>query len=89
MPQTVLITGLNSFVSVHTTVHFLRNGWNVRGTVRSKDKGEAVLKLPALQEYLHRLAYFVIVNLETGDFADALKGVDAVSQRWRSLQGRR
>ncbi|ODN95247.1 beta-ketoacyl reductase [Cryptococcus wingfieldii CBS 7118] len=38
MPVTVLLTGLNGFVAVHTAVTFLSQGSKVIGTVRSEDK---------------------------------------------------
>ena len=81
MPRpTVLITGLNSFVAVHTALHFLQQGWNVRGSVRSEAKGKHVLSLPALQPYKDKLSYVVVESLEDGDFTEALRGVAAVSR---------
>lgn len=76
--STVLITGLNSFVAVHTALHFLKQGWRVRGTVRSGTKGENVLALPVFKGHREKLSYVVKESLESGDFSDALEGADAV-----------
>jgi hypothetical protein len=76
---TVLITGLNGFVAVHTAVVFLNNGWNVRGTVRSLEKGEKVKALPVFQDKKDKIELTVVEDLVEGDFTSALKGVDAVS----------
>jgi nucleoside-diphosphate-sugar epimerase len=75
---TVLITGLNGFVAVHTAVVYLQNGWNVRGTVRSEEKGEKVLALPCFEKYEGKIEYVLLEDLIKGDYTDALKGVDAV-----------
>lgn len=79
---TVLITGLNGFVAVHTAVVFLTNGWNVRGTVRSLEKGEKVKALPVFQDKKDKIELTVVEDLVSGDFTDALKGVDAVRGVW-------
>ena len=83
--QTVLITGLNSFVAVHTALWFLENGWKVKGTVRSDAKGKHVLGLPALEDHRNRISYIVVESLESGDFSQALEGVDAVRPTWATL----
>ena len=77
---TVLITGLNGFVAVHTAVRFLGNGWSVRGTVRSAAKGDKVKALPALEKYAKegKVEIVVVEDLVEGDFSEALKGIDAV-----------
>lgn len=76
---TVLITGINGFVAVHTAVQFLENGWNVRGTVRSKSKGEKALALPCFEKYQGKIDFVVVEDLIEGDFSEALNGVEAVS----------
>ncbi|ORX39572.1 hypothetical protein BD324DRAFT_575517 [Kockovaella imperatae] len=78
---TVLITGLNGFVAVHTAVIFLSNGWSVRGTVRSKEKAEKVKSLPVLKEYVDqgKVELVILEDLIEGDFSEALKGVDGVA----------
>jgi nucleoside-diphosphate-sugar epimerase len=76
---TVLITGINGFVAVHTAVKYLENGWNVRGTVRSADKGDKALALPCFKQYKDKVDYVIVEDLIKGDFSEALKGVDAIA----------
>jgi nucleoside-diphosphate-sugar epimerase len=76
---TVLITGINGFVAIHTAVKYLENGWNVRGTVRSSDKGDKALALPVFKQYKDKINYVVVEDLIEGDFTEALNGVDAVA----------
>jgi nucleoside-diphosphate-sugar epimerase len=76
---TVLITGINGFVAVHTAVKFLENGWNVRGTARSSSKGESALALPVFEKYKGKVDFVVVEDLINGDFTEALEDVEAVS----------
>ena len=80
---TVLITGLNGFVAVHTAVVFLSNGWDVRGTVRSQDKADKVKSLPALKQYVDqgKVSIVIVEDLIKGDFSEALQGVDGASEK--------
>ncbi|RSH81540.1 methylglyoxal reductase (NADPH-dependent) gre2 [Saitozyma podzolica] len=77
---TVLITGLTGFIALHMADRFLSEGYNVRGTVRSKEKGEHVLWLPAFRQAAAdgRLQYCVVEDVITGDYTRAMKGVDVV-----------
>lgn len=77
--STVLITGLNGFVAVHAAVVYLKNGWSVRGTVRSQDKADKVKALSAFKDYPGKVEVVIIKDLIEGDYTEALKGVDAVS----------
>lgn len=43
--STVLVTGASGFIAAHVVEHLLNAGFNVRGTVRSKDKGEYLVNL--------------------------------------------
>jgi len=76
---TVLITGINGFVAIHTAVQFLENGWDVRGTVRSEEKGKKALAVPAFEKYQGKVAYVIVEDLIEGDFTEALEGVEAVA----------
>ncbi|WWC86849.1 uncharacterized protein L201_001728 [Kwoniella dendrophila CBS 6074] len=78
--QTVLITGLNGFTAPHIAHQFLSNGWNVRGTVRSTSKKEAVLNLPSLKEWAAKgkLEIVIVEDFLTSDWSEALNGADAV-----------
>jgi nucleoside-diphosphate-sugar epimerase len=82
---TVLITGLNGFVAVHTAVVYLENGWNVRGTVRSQEKGDKVKALPCFKEYQGKVETVILEDLIKGDYTEALKGVDAVCRHFMAL----
>lgn len=82
-PKTVLVTGISGFIATHVVLRFLENGWNVRGTVRSEDKGEKVAELPVFKPYAKQLSFTVVEDLVTGDFTEAVKGVDAVAHTAR------
>lgn len=83
---TVLITGLNGFVAVHTAVKFLNEGWNVRGTIRSPSKAEKVKSLPALEQAFKdgKAEIVIVADLIEGDFTEALQGIDAVRRAFRT-----
>lgn len=82
-PKTVLVTGVSGFIATHVALRFLENGWNVRGTVRSEDKGKKVAELPCFKDYKDKLSFTVVEDLVTGDFSEAVKGVDAVAHTAR------
>ncbi|ORY35639.1 D-lactaldehyde dehydrogenase [Naematelia encephala] len=73
----VLVTGASGFIASHTVREFLREGFRVRGTVRSQGKGEYLQKLFAKDGPFD----FVLVDDITKDgvFDEAVKGVDAVA----------
>ncbi|KAI1787248.1 NAD(P)-binding protein [Ganoderma leucocontextum] len=86
MPSTVpsdkvLVTGANGYVGVWVTKLLLERGYQVRGAVRTKEKGEALLKI--FEEKLHarakNLEYVVVEDL-TAEHAydDAVKGIAGV-----------
>jgi len=41
----ILVSGASGFIAVHLCSHLLMNGYRVRGTVRSNDKGDYLKKL--------------------------------------------
>ncbi|WRT63372.1 uncharacterized protein IL334_000277 [Kwoniella shivajii] len=77
---TVLLTGITGFLAAHVAETFLRNGWTVRGTLRSSSKEKDVLSIPEYQPYIKngQLELYVTGSLENGDYEKAIKGVDAV-----------
>jgi nucleoside-diphosphate-sugar epimerase len=78
---TVLITGLNGFVAVHTALVYLSNGFSVNGTFRSQSKADKTLALPVLASYVKegKIKAFIVEDLIQGDFTKALEGVEIVS----------
>lgn len=44
MPDRVLITGVSGFIGSHVTERLLAKGYNVRGTVRNKVKGQKIVE---------------------------------------------
>ncbi|GAA6027173.1 hypothetical protein JCM8097_002454 [Rhodosporidiobolus ruineniae] len=77
-PRTVLLTGISGFLGSATALEFLKNGWHVRGTVRSQDKADAWLeKYP---QYASQLSFSLVPDLSAPNaFAEAIKGVSAVA----------
>ncbi|WVQ81866.1 hypothetical protein IAT38_003993 [Cryptococcus sp. DSM 104549] len=73
----ILVTGPSGFIASHTAREFLKEGFRVRGTVRSAEKGEYLKKLFASEGEFE----YVIVDDITKDgvFDEAVKGVDAVA----------
>jgi nucleoside-diphosphate-sugar epimerase len=79
---TVLITGLNGFVAIHTALVYLANGWNIRGTFRSQSKAHKTLALPVWGDAVKqgKIQTIIVEDLIEGDFSKALEGVEAVSR---------
>ncbi|WWC57766.1 uncharacterized protein I303_100301 [Kwoniella dejecticola CBS 10117] len=77
---TVLLTGISGFLSAHVALTFLKNGWTVRGTLRSPSKKQEILDIPEYKPYVEngQLQLVVTGPLENGDYTEAVKGVDAV-----------
>jgi len=44
-PTKVLVTGANGFIAMHVILHLLKNGYSVRGTVRSAEKETHIRKV--------------------------------------------
>jgi len=73
----ILVTGASGFIASHTVREFLREGFKVRGTVRSKAKGEYLKKL---FEGEGEFDYVIVEDIaKDGCHDDAVKGVDAVA----------
>ncbi|RSH88695.1 methylglyoxal reductase (NADPH-dependent) gre2 [Saitozyma podzolica] len=74
----VLVTGASGFIAAHAVGAFLDEGYPVRGTVRSQDKGEYLAKLFAGKKA--KFEYAIVKDIaEDGAFDEAVKGVDAVA----------
>ncbi|WVQ82612.1 hypothetical protein IAT38_004743 [Cryptococcus sp. DSM 104549] len=73
----VLVTGASGFIAAHTAREFLKQGFRVRGTVRSREKGEY---LRNLFEGLGQFEYVIVDDItKDGVFDEAIKGIDAVA----------
>ncbi|OCF42692.1 dihydrokaempferol 4-reductase [Kwoniella heveanensis CBS 569] len=75
----VLVTGASGFISSHTVQAFLERGYNVRGTVRSAEKGE-YLKNLFKDEKKGEFEYVIVEDIaQDGAFDEAVKGVNGVA----------
>jgi dihydroflavonol-4-reductase len=82
MTQTVVITGVSGFIARHVALAFLRAGANIRGTVRSLDKAEAVRRGlaahdPAAAEPA-RLSFVAADLTSDAGWREAMAGAGAV-----------
>ncbi|ODN78724.1 hypothetical protein L202_04291 [Cryptococcus amylolentus CBS 6039] len=73
----VLVTGPSGFIASHAAKEFLQQGFRVRGTVRSEEKGQYLTKL---FEGLGEFTYVIVKDInQDGAFDEAVKGVNAVA----------
>ena len=78
----VLVTGANGFVGKWTVLELLRAGFNVRGTVRSESRAEAVRQAVAVhvgQGALSRLDFVRLDLMHDRGWSVAMEGIDAVA----------
>jgi dihydroflavonol-4-reductase len=78
----VLVTGANGFVGKWTVIELLRAGFDVRGTVRSEGRAEAVRAAVAGQlgdQVLSRLSFVRVDLMQDRGWPEAIEGVDAVA----------
>ncbi|KAK4049955.1 hypothetical protein OIV83_003779 [Microbotryomycetes sp. JL201] len=75
----ILLTGASGYLAAHVGRQLLQAGHKVRGTVRSKAKGEYLQKLYA-DEGLNEFEYVIVEDVEPeGAFDEAVKGVDGIA----------
>ncbi|QQR34887.1 NAD-dependent epimerase/dehydratase family protein [Devosia oryziradicis] len=78
----VLVTGANGFVGKWTVIELLRAGFDVRGTVRSEGRAEAVRSAVAGQlgdAALTRLSFVRLDLMQDRGWLEAMEGVTAVA----------
>ncbi|KAI5477461.1 D-lactaldehyde dehydrogenase [Pseudohyphozyma bogoriensis] len=76
---TVLVTGASGFLAVHVVVTALKQGYTVRGTVRSAEKGKYLDELLKKEGLEKNWSWVIVEDLEKeGAFNEAVKGVDAI-----------
>ncbi|GAA5884120.1 hypothetical protein JCM6882_002147 [Rhodosporidiobolus microsporus] len=76
--QLVLVSGTSGFLGSEVTLHFLRAGYRVRGTVRSQDKADKWEKKHG--KFEGQLEWAIVKDIATpGAFDEAIKGVDLVA----------
>ncbi|KAE8382328.1 hypothetical protein BDV26DRAFT_299714 [Aspergillus bertholletiae] len=75
--ETVLITGASGFVATHIVDSFLRAGYNVRGTVRSKQTANKVRG--TFPEYKDKLSFAIVPDVSSAKaFDEVIQGVTGV-----------
>ncbi|TFY51472.1 hypothetical protein EVG20_g10987, partial [Dentipellis fragilis] len=76
-PAKALVTGANGFIAVCVVRRLLEDGYSVRGTVRSADKGPHLREL--FKSYGDKLELVVVPDItKEGAFDEAVKGIDIV-----------
>ena len=87
--STILVTGVNGFLGAHVALALLQAGYKVKGVVRSKAKGEALVRLlpPDLQSSISFVYVEDITKPAAYQAVDAFDGVDAVCHLASPLLG--
>ncbi|KAG8923398.1 methylglyoxal reductase (NADPH-dependent) gre2 [Tulasnella sp. 418] len=77
-PAKILVTGASGYIAVWVAKSLLQRGFTVRGTVRSKGKGEYLRN--ALSEFGDKFEYVIVEDIaKSGAFDEAVKDVDGVA----------
>ncbi len=83
IPQTkrveraILLTGATGFIAAHVLDILLARGYHVKATVRSEEKGKALLS--TRQSYKDQVTFAIVQDIsQLGAFDDAMQGVDGV-----------
>ncbi|KAF4472550.1 Aldehyde reductase 2 [Fusarium albosuccineum] len=77
----VLVTGANGYTGSHVVIELLKQGFNVRGTVRNLEYSQWLLDHPSVKPFVDQGRRIELVLADTSkpnDFDDAVKGVSAV-----------
>ena len=79
MTKTVLVTGISGFIAKHVALEFLKAGYKVRGTVRSKAKGDKVAETLSKHTDVSNLEFVEADLMSDAGWDDAVKGCDCVA----------
>lgn len=79
MAKTVLITGISGFIAKHVALEFLKAGYKVRGTVRSKAKGDKVPETLAGHADVSDVEFFEAELSSDAGWDKAVAGCDCVA----------
>ncbi|KAI6765920.1 hypothetical protein HG530_006990 [Fusarium avenaceum] len=76
----ILVTGANGYTGSHVVIEVLKQGFNVRGTVRDLSYSQWLLEHPSVEPFVKqkRVELVVADTAKPGDFDDAMKGISAV-----------
>jgi nucleoside-diphosphate-sugar epimerase len=74
--STVLVTGANGYIGSHIADQLILAGYNVKGTVRSEDKGAMIAEtFEKRHSGKGAFSYVVVEDMSTEEaFHDAMKG---------------
>ncbi len=79
MPKKILVTGASGFIAQQLIVDLLERGDDVRGTVRSLEKGEALKKTLAAHSPRAAEIELAVADLESdAGWAEAVEGIDVI-----------
>ena len=75
---TILVTGANGFIGLHTVLHFLKLGYNVCATVRTKEQGESVRQTLSKHTDTQKLEFIYADLISDEGWDQAVAGRDFV-----------
>ena len=74
----ILVTGANGFIGLHTVLYFIKKGYSLCATVRTKEQGETVRQTLAKHTDTHNLAFAQADLLKDEGWDQAVTGCDYV-----------
>ena len=77
--STVLVTGVSGYIGHHCALELLKEGYDVRGTLRSLSKGPKIVSsLKEFHEKAETIQFFEADLLDDAGWEEAMKGCDYV-----------